>query len=296
MFKKYLLSTLSLLSKILRKTPLRKIEWIANIHMILFGLLSTSTRYKLADFQLEIDPRDRTIAKKIALYGDYEGFMRDVLLSFAAVNTTVVDIGANIGLHTIPLSKKVGSHGKIIAFEPDPDNYHLLLKNISLNDLKNVTTHNIGLSNKAGDALLFQSTVNRGGLSICENNIDKQENQPEPVKIELSTADTFLTECVHEISLIKIDVEGAEPLVIEGMLETLKKNTKAVIVFEFSPAYIKNFGVQPSEFLSSLIQNRYELSIVDENSESIMLSNVDEIIRLGNQSDNALNLIAQRKS
>ena len=293
--KKYLLNTFAFFSKFLRNTPLKNIRWISKTHMRIFGLLENSRQYKLSNFILETDPRDRTIAKKISLYGDYEEYVRQILLSYAKPNTTIVDIGANIGLHTIPLSKKIGPQGKILSFEPDPDNYRILKKNIELNGLQNVTTYNIGLSDKPGKANLFQSDENRGGLSICEKNVSQLEGEPRAVHIELSTGDIELANCTPEISLIKIDVEGAEPLVIQGMSEVLNQNKKAVIVFEFSPKYIINMGLDPNNFLSSFINKDYRLLIIDEKNRTTTESSVSEIVKLGDKSDNALNLIAELK-
>ena len=264
------------ISKVLRKTPLKRVAWISTIHDWLYEHLARTKQVKLAGFTLNTDPRDRTIAKKLALYGDYEGYMREVLLSYTKPGSTVIDIGANIGLHTVPLSKGVGDGGKVIAFEPDPDNYAILQSNLKINNANNVTTHNAGLSSESGTALLYQSDINRGGLSLCKDNVESDGDSIQPVSIDLLVGDDVLQDYSANISLIKIDVEGAEPLVIKGMKNVLASNPSLTIVFEFSPIYIENFGQDPKVFLSSLEESGFNLSIVDEQNQTTKPSSSDQ--------------------
>ena len=70
----------------------------------------------------------------------------------------VLDIGANIGYHTLISSKLVGNTGKIYSFEPEPHNFKLLLKNIEINEFKNIIPINKALSNNIGSTKLFLDT------------------------------------------------------------------------------------------------------------------------------------------
>lgn len=290
--KAFLRAAYVTISRLLHETPLKRVKWIAALHNWLYGRLGFGRSVSSAGFRLEVDPRDRTIAKKIALYGGYEPFLQSVLLNFARPGTVVVDVGANVGLHTLPLADKVGPNGHVIAFEPDIENCGLLLKNLKANGLAaRVTVHNTGLSDRAGTALLYQSAENRGGLSLSAANVDSSGPSLEPVEVELVVADEVLgTE--PAISLVKIDVEGAEPLVIKGMQRTLAAHREAVLAFEFSPDYVESFGVDAFAFLADLQGAGYEISCVEEADEAVRKVDIDELIARVRRAGRPVNLIA----
>ena len=294
MLKSIFRSLYVFISKCLRNTWLKRVSWVSRIHNWLYISLMGNKQLHAAGFIFNTDLRDRTISKKIAIYGDYEGYMREVLLSYARAASTVVDVGANIGLHTIPLSKQVGENGNIIAFEPDPDNYSILLSNIKLNSSDNVQAFNMGLSSKQESRLLYQSDINRGGLSLCKDNVESEYGNISPVSIDLIDGDSILQKYSPNISLIKIDVEGAEPLVIEGLKNVIDSNPELAIVFEFSPSYILNFGIDPQTFLSTLEKRGFILSVIDEQNQSSFHSYSDQIIELGESSEKVLNIIASK--
>src|SRR5262245_39628647 len=98
-------------SRMLRRTPLRQSMWVIRLHDRLFQLLRVPDVVKLKDFVIHVDPRDRLIAKKLALYGEYEPFEAELLRKLAVPGSVAVDIGANIGWHTLILSRAVGAGG-----------------------------------------------------------------------------------------------------------------------------------------------------------------------------------------
>ncbi len=216
------------------------------------------------NYKLYLDPRDRIIAKKLALYGEYEPHVQRLLLELAGQGTTVIDIGANVGLFTIPLGIHVGPKGTVYAFEPDPDNYALLLQNIAANSLKNVMAVNKALSDTVGYAKLYQNKRNRGMLSLNQNNVQSRDDTLLAVEVQVVTGDSELCKISGPVSVVKIDVEGAEPLVLKGMSQFLNGHPETHIVVEYSPKFIKNFGIDPLDFLEKLRQKGYILNIVEE--------------------------------
>jgi FkbM family methyltransferase len=290
--KTYLKAAYVSFSKLLHDTPLKRIRWVGALHSWLYGRLGFDRSVSSAGFRLEVDPRDRTIAKKITLYGGYEPFLQSVLVDCAEPGTTVVDVGANVGLHTLPLAKRVGASGRVIAFEPDPENYRLLVRNLEVSGLASrVTVHRLGLSDAAGSAPLYQCAENRGGLSLCAENVETSGARLAPVDVQLAVGDDVLPKR-SPISLVKIDVEGAEPLVIKGMERTLADHREAVLAFEFSPRYVESFGVDAETFLGSLCDAGYEISCVDEISKTVSKVDVGELIERIRRSRHPVNLIA----
>ena len=146
----------------------------------------------------------------------------------------IIEAGAHIGIHTLFFSKNINS-GKIIAFEPNPLNYYFLCKNIKINSLTNVIPVNAGLADKE-DILHFLSYRYNSAKGTFKT--DKQELIKESKKkiIEIDIPVTTIDNAVKKYSLdkvdfVKIDTEGFEPYVIEGMPDTLKR-LKPIVYFE----------------------------------------------------------------
>ena len=156
------------------------------------------------------------------IHGGFETAEAIYLCATARPGTCVIDIGANVGVFTVSLGSVLRLSGLIWAFEPLPSNVVRLRENIQLNGLKNVEIYPIALGNHDGDVTfhlssdpLFHSMVGVApkrdtGRTItvtvdCLDNIWKKAGRP-------------------QVSLIKIDVEGAELEVLEGAEELLKKN------------------------------------------------------------------------
>lgn len=282
-------------SRVLRRTPLRRIDALNRLHSWLYGLLAKKPLVDFRGFILEVDPRDRLIAKKIALYGGFEEYLGDLLIALSKPGSVVVDIGANIGIHTLPLAHSVGHDGRIVAFEPDPDNYVILQRNIQRNQLANVQVHQVAVSSQTGEAQLYQDAINRGALSLNANNVKCDARRPGSVAVKTVSADDLLTAYDNRISLIKIDIEGAEPLALAGLEKTLAANPDVVLVFEFVPRYIRHFGFDPGELLSGLESRGFCLGVIDEAARRVNLLDSNELLALAESTANDLNVIASRQ-
>jgi FkbM family methyltransferase len=126
---------------------------------------------------------------------------------------TIVDVGANIGAHTIYFAKKVGSSGRVFAIEPQRALYHVLCSNVALNLHYNVIAINAGLGSKVTKLALPRIDYARGGNF---GGLDLGEFDSEGVPVQ--PLDAYgLTSC----HMIKIDVEGMERDVLEGAHATL---------------------------------------------------------------------------
>lgn len=283
-------------SRLLRGTPLRRVRWVLWVHDNLFGLFQGGdVLVEFDGYRLWIDRRDRVIGKKLALYGEFEPQVRDVLLHHARRGTTALDVGANIGLHTVVLARAVGPEGRVVAFEPDPDNLALLRRNIELNELSNVVVVPKAMSNVRGMVRIFESPKNRGAISLSPQNVEGSGSSLESVEVEAGTIDVELRDFKLPISVVKIDVEGAEPLVLSGMQEVMERNRSMAIVFEFLPRFVQSFGVEPVEFLRGLEGQGFELYLIHTNGSRRKVGPVD-VLREAESAAEALNLLAVRGS
>lgn len=137
--------------------------------------------------------------------------------------TTVVDVGANLGYFTRLASSLVGPTGSVYAFEPDKENFLLLRKNTE--HLKNVHCIQSAVSD-TDDAVSLYLSNKMGMHSLVEKN-----GSGRSITVPSTTLDRLYEKT--DIHFIKIDVEGAERLVFDGMTKLLAR--KPVIVFEYNP-------------------------------------------------------------
>lgn len=146
-----------------------------------------------------------------------------------------LDLGASVGYHTLPLSCLCGTKGKVIAFEPNPASYFLLERNIQRNQLQNVFLQAFALSDKTGQ-MAFKSSGSIDGLGHLVNmntQADDYFGQKEYV-VQVTSIDEFVEkEKLLKIDLIKMDIEGAELLCLQGMKTTLQSK-RPVIIVEFN--------------------------------------------------------------
>jgi len=137
----------------------------------------------------------------------YEFDVRKVFEKLAKKSKVIVDVGAHIGRYTI-LGGKINSDAEIFSIEADKNNFDILNKNISLNDIKNVNSINIALSSKKNREKFYNY-----GLGI-HNPTDIKEKRKDFKMVETDTLDNLFNK--KEIDLIKIDVDGSEMNILKG--------------------------------------------------------------------------------
>ena len=145
---------------------------------------------------------------------------------------TVVDVGAHIGLYSLIAAKRVGSSGKVIAIEPDPENCKLLRGNVEINKLTNVSILELAAFSSTSKLKLYLPGKERGftKLSTLMANRAVTENF---LEIDATTLDCLLvTQGITEVNWIKIDVEGAELEVLKGAAITLSESKDIALLIE----------------------------------------------------------------
>jgi FkbM family methyltransferase len=160
---------------------------------------------------------DLFIGRSLDLYGEWCESELLLLGNYIRESDVVLDVGANIGTHTIAFAEMVGRTGRVHAFEPQSSLFHLLCGNIALNCLDNVRAYRKAVGSGDGEIKLPElpapnTPFNYGAVSLsmpCGGE-----------KVELVPLDSLdLTSC----RLIKIDVEGMELEVLEGAKKTVEK-------------------------------------------------------------------------
>lgn len=179
--------------------------------------------------------------------------------------SVVIDIGANVGVYTIALSREVGDSGAIYSFEPILSTYEILVSNVRHMSLKNVTTINMGLSEKKETLLMEIPHYDEGGENYYQSRIvDKANLVPDlrHYEINVTDLDSYLKEKkVEAVDFIKIDVEGHELNVIKGALTTLDTFKPAMFI-EVSGS-IDEAGTNAQLVNQLIVKRGYKCCVLD---------------------------------
>ena len=167
---------------------------------------------------------------------------------------TVVDIGANQGLYTLLFSRLVGTGGRVISFEPEADMYRALIENARHNGVTNVECHKIALGSKSGTATLSRSLIHGGDNRMASGH---GESTSRKESVPVSTLDEIAGSRL--INLIKMDVQGWEGEVFQGMKGVLERNRDILIYFEFWPRGLRMAGCDPEGLLQSFSRFGFQL-------------------------------------
>ena len=184
----------------------------------------------------------------------------------------VIDVGAHVGYYSLLAARKVGPEGRVYAFEPEPSNYDLLLNNIDLNGYENIVPSKIAISNKVGQTTLFLTALDNGRSSTYHHGLPEKGG----VTVETTTLDAWLeAEGWPEIGLIKVDVEGAELDVLEGMGQLLRKERGVKLIIEFNPMLLRNAGTERPQLLDQLTGWGFEVHPVVNGRGPVPMNKLD---------------------
>jgi FkbM family methyltransferase len=183
--------------------------------------------------------------------------MREVL----PADGIFLDVGANIGLHTLAAAGRVAAGGgAVVAFEPHPANFRTLKHNIARNSHSHVLAHNAGLA-EAAETLTCQGPAQGGNWSLASQG-------PHSFQVRLLRLDDYLLEHpLPRLDLIKIDVEGAEVRVLRGARQAIER-FRPVIVFEACPAWLRRLNTSNDELLGVLESMGYAIHRLPEDGRA----------------------------
>jgi FkbM family methyltransferase len=187
---------------------------------------------------------DLFVGRSLDCYGEYSEGEMELLRQIIQPGQLVLDVGANIGTHTVAFAKLTGPNGAVLAFEPQRLLFQVLCANVALNGLAHVFTHHAAVGRRSGRVLVPTLDVtaeqNFGALSL--------DGWKTGEKVRLMTIDELeLPAC----DLVKIDVEGMEGDVIAGGESTICR---------FQPIlYVEYEHGRPAELIQQLFDLGYRL-------------------------------------
>jgi len=178
------------------------------------------------------------------------------LESIVKESMNVIDIGANVGITTVTIARKIGKRGKLHSFEPVPEYFDILKENISSNGLENAKVYELAVTDQVGRAPFYQKELSSG--IVFEEGAKKSE-------VSTTSIDRFLSgEKIERIDLINMDCEGSELLVLKGAKETLRKN-EVKIFCEIHHDFLKQLGQSVEELVQYLQGLEFQVQSVSLN-------------------------------
>jgi FkbM family methyltransferase len=194
---------------------------------------------KCKDGYLLYNRNDVYIGRAIENYGEFSGLEMDLLAQLCKPGNAVIEVGANIGAHTVGLSRLVGPQGRVLAFEPQRLIFQTLCANVALNSLTNVDCFWAAVGDQEGSIIVPSldpwHEANFGAVSLLDANVGR--------RLPCYTLDRFME--LPRVDVVKIDVEGMEAEVLRGGKQVLRK---------FKPIlYVENDRIEKSEAMIRLI-------------------------------------------
>jgi FkbM family methyltransferase len=221
-----------------------------------------------------LDPEDRVITPRFVLDGEYEQHTTAFLLKSVTPENVCIDVGANFGYFTC-LMARLAWQGKTIAFEADPQVFGQLRENVFVNWCEPIVeTVNAAVGDVEGTVTLHR----RVGRSANTSMIAPAFDEADPTGV--AVAEEFLAECMtldslvdrlERVDFVKIDVEGAETLVVNGMHELVRRHRPTVIM-EWSVAQADHGGFDLRRLAKQLRSLELEPSIIGPAGDVLPIS------------------------
>ena len=220
-----------------------------------------------------VDPEDLEVGQKLRSGGFGIGEV-ERLKKFINNKSKVLIVGTHIGSLAIPLSE----HCKeLTAIEANPNTFELLEINLHLNNIKNITPHNIFANDTHEKVEFLLNTVNSGGSKRKpkKSSFLYDYDDPEIIELESHRLDDYLPQ--HDYDLVLLDIEGSEYFAMKGMKEILSNcNT---LVVEFLPHHLKNVADIDVETFLSVLPDHFTKFKLPDNKQEHNISDVKTVLQ-----------------
>jgi FkbM family methyltransferase len=195
--------------------------------------------------------------------------VRAVLRDHLKPGAIAVDAGANIGIHAIAMALAVGPQGRVICFEPLPHLARAVDRTLRLNGLSGrARVQQMALADKNGEATIHRAA--HGPMSSLYTLPDDCLTA-DAILVRTTTLDNcFLPG--ERVDLVKMDVEGAEPLVWRGMQRVLRENPDIEIILEWSSSHFRRTGEDPVAFMAEIRAAGFSPFVISDNGPARYLA------------------------
>ena len=231
--------------------------------------LSGTIEFDTSFGTLYLDESDTVITPGLTAIGEWEPGLTALLGGHIRPGMTFVDVGAHVGYFTCLAGRLVGPRGIVLAFEPSPRNYELLLANVWRNGLTNVACFPWAVAEHNGFVGLHLSDTNTG-----DNRIYGAGDAVTVRSVALDALEILRP----PVDVVKIDVQGAEEAVVEGARALLDASPDALVVTEFSVNEATAFGSDPRALLDLYRSLGYRIRAQHPEQRDVLDLSDDEIL------------------
>jgi FkbM family methyltransferase len=261
------------------ESPFSNFQRLSKIWASILEKLLTNEPIRVKDkngITLFVNPSDTGVAAILVCTCRFEPVETALVRSVLRTGMTMLDIGANIGYFSLVASDAIGKEGHIIAFEPEPKNFSILMKNIHHSPVSNIEANQVALSDKDGEDVLVLNEVNQGS-----HHIGGRVEGSKTTIVRTITLDSYLQDLQDmenfKVDFIKMDVEGCECKAIKGAKNVLERDMP-MIMMEFYPMMIERCGDNPIELLEILKKIGYVFYEIGESVGSLKTTNIERLI------------------
>ena len=227
-----------------------------------FSFHNNTISKKINQYQLCFDSNDIILIENYYPKELYEKETVTLITKLIKPGMKIINIGANIGYFTILLANLVGPSGKVFSFEPHPENFEFLRKNLEINNCTNVESIMKAISNKNEKTTLLHST------SSAWHSLGTKEGPGfKRIPVETITIDDFLKDLDIEIDFVIMDAEGSETNIIQGMTKTLQKNPHLEIIAEYNPATLEFVDSSGMDLITIIKKIGFSIYLIEKNGE-----------------------------
>jgi FkbM family methyltransferase len=171
------------------------------------------------------------------IFGRWEPESQELFSTIIKKGQIIYDLGANNGIHSLLFSHLTGARGQVFSFEPLPDNCMEIERNIKLNDIKNIQIVSAAVSNFSGETVFHLGIHDKQGSLV---GIGRESGRD--IKVNLITMDDFINQGNPTPDFLKIDIEGAESLALEGFDRHIDSILPALFIELHTPEQDKKVG------------------------------------------------------
>ncbi len=228
-----------------------------------------------------VDTRDISLTPHILLDGYWEMWVTNVFMNLVKDGMNIIEIGTNIGYYSLIFSSKIGKSGKLFAFEANPQIFEMLHQTIEINGfLDRVELVNKAATDSSGKISFNILKRHHGSGSITsfsDEHLERSREEVETINVDTISLDEYFNDRDIKIDVIKIDAEGSEPYILDGMRKLINDNHDIIIICEFNPALIYGAKRDPRKFLDQIEQYGFSLRYIDDNSNIVNIS-IDKLM------------------
>ena len=219
---------------------------------------------------------ETTVGRRLfrSAYFLYKGFIEDDLQDLVRARPgllrggNVLDVGANIGYTATVLARTLDPAYRVYAFEPEPFNYRMLQQTAAQPQLRDrVIALQCAVGAEDGAIELWRNLRHHADHRVITDEFRSAVSGVTGISVPMVSIDRFLERNPGPVSFVKIDVQGFELPVCQGMKTTLERNPNLTIVLEYAPSAMRGLGFDPSQLVAFLVDRGFQVYLLRSKGE-----------------------------